>query len=349
MRRNYSDVPAAVVMLASAIVLGTVSRAVADPDQTVRSADQVLQEVMVIPAKSIPAALLADAQGVAIIPNVLKIGFIAGVRRGHGVVMVRDADGEWGLPQFVTLTGGSVGWQAGVQGTDVILVFMTKKSIDGLLSGKFTIGADAAAAAGPVGRNASAATDVRLRAEILSYSRSRGLFAGLALDGSAIEIDGESQLNFYGSAAGQLPARIPESAVRLRQDLVNLTPSALAASGTRTGAVDSPTKASNAAIVATLRESLAKNAIELQAIVDEPWQKYLAMPKEVFEPGGMPPLNAVQTTLRQYDGLVQSNRYQALTGRAEFQTTHELLREYARALAEASGGQVALPPPPTGR
>jgi lipid-binding SYLF domain-containing protein len=349
MRRLYSDVPAAVVMLASAIVLGTVSRAVAEPDQTVRSADQVLQEVMVIPAKSIPAALLAEAQGVAIIPNVLKIGFIAGVRRGHGVVLVRDPDGEWGLPQFVTLTGGSVGWQAGVQGTDVILVFMTKKSIDGLLGGKFTIGADAAAAAGPVGRNASAATDVRLKAEILSYSRSRGLFAGLALDGSAIEIDGDAQLNFYGSAAGQLPARIPETAVRLRQDLVNLTPPAAAVAGTRTGNVDTPTRASNASIVATLRESLAKSAIELQAIVDEPWQKYLAMPKEVFEPGGMPPLKAVQTTLRQYDGLVQSNKYQALTARAEFQTTHDLLREYARALAEASGSQVALPPPPLGR
>jgi lipid-binding SYLF domain-containing protein len=349
MRRFHSNIPAAVVLVASAVLFGTVSRAAAEPDQTVRSADQVLQEVMVIPAKSIPAALLAEAQGVAIIPNVLKIGFIAGVRRGHGVVMVRDADGEWGLPQFVTLTGGSVGWQAGVQGTDVILVFLTRKSVDGLLSGKFTVGADAAAAAGPVGRNASAATDMRLKAEILSYSRSRGLFAGLALDGSAIEIDGDAQVNYYGSAAGQLPARIPESAIRLRQDLVNLTPSATAIAGARTGAVETPTRATNAAITATLRESLAKNAVELQAIVDEPWQKYLAMPKEVFEPSGAPSLKAIQSTLRQYDGLVQSNRYQALTGRAEFQTTHELLREYARALAESTGGQVALPPPPVGR
>lgn len=349
MRRTSSDVPAAIVLVAGVIIFGSVSRAAAEPDQTVRAADQVLQEVMVIPARSIPATLLAEAQGVAIIPNVLKIGFIAGVRRGHGVVMVRDAEGEWGLPQFVTLTGGSVGWQAGVQGTDVVLVFMTKKSVDGLLSGKFTIGADAAAAAGPVGRNASAATDVRLKAEILSYSRSRGLFAGLALDGSAIEIDGESQMAFYGSPPGQLPARIPESAVRLRQDLVNLTPSAMASGGVRPGAGDTPTRATNASIVATLRESLAKSAIELQSIVDEPWQKYLAMPKEVFEPGGMPPLQAVQTTLRQYDGLVQSNKYQALTSRPEFQATHELLREYARALAEMSGGQVALPPPPVGR
>ncbi len=95
MRRICSDVPAAIVLVASAIVFSSVSRAAAEPDQTVRAADQVLQEVMVIPAKSIPAALLAEGQGVAIIPNVLKIGFIAGVRRGHGVVMVRDADGEW--------------------------------------------------------------------------------------------------------------------------------------------------------------------------------------------------------------------------------------------------------------
>ena len=99
----------------------------ADAELTVRSADQTLHEIMAIPASQIPGTLLADAQGVAIIPGVIKVGFIAGIRRGHGVVMVRGPEGAWGLPQFVTLTGGSVGWQAGVQGTDVVLVFMTQK------------------------------------------------------------------------------------------------------------------------------------------------------------------------------------------------------------------------------
>ena len=134
---------------------------------------------MAIPGRQIPETLLAEAQGIAIVPNVIKVGFVAGIRWGHGVVMVRDAEGEWSLPQFVTLTGGSVGWQAGVQGTDVVLVFLTKKSVEGLWRGKFTIGADASVAAGPVGHDAAAATDARLRAEILSYSRSRGLFIGL--------------------------------------------------------------------------------------------------------------------------------------------------------------------------
>src|SRR5215470_10981392 len=146
--------------------------------------------------------LLSEAQGVAIIPDVTKIGFIAGVRRGHGVVMVRDAEGEWSLPQFITLTGGSVGWQAGIQGTDVVLVFKTKKGVEGLMRGKFTIGADASVSAGPVGRDAEAATDTQLKAEILSYSRSRGLFAGVSIDGSALEVDQRAHVAFYGSPTG---------------------------------------------------------------------------------------------------------------------------------------------------
>ena len=196
----------------------------AEPNETIRAADEVLHEIMAIPARQIPGALLSEAQAVAIIPDVLKIGFVAGVRRGHGVVLVRDERGQWGLPQFVTLTGGSVGWQAGVQGTDVVLVFMTKKSVEGLARGKFTIGADASAAAGPVGRNAAAATDFKLKAEILSYSRSRGLFVGFALDGSAIEADNNAQMAYYGTPPGQPPARVPEPAVTLLQDVVNLTP-----------------------------------------------------------------------------------------------------------------------------
>ncbi|HEV3020939.1 MAG TPA: lipid-binding SYLF domain-containing protein, partial [Pirellulales bacterium] len=108
------------------------------PDESVRLADQVLHEIMSIPARRIPEQLLADAEGLVIIPSVIKVGFVGGIRRGRGVVLVRDADGAWGIPQFVVLTGGSVGWQAGVQATDVVLVFRTKKSVEGLLGGKFT-------------------------------------------------------------------------------------------------------------------------------------------------------------------------------------------------------------------
>jgi lipid-binding SYLF domain-containing protein len=326
-------------VLTVACMLSIAGQAKADPEYTVRSADQIMHEIMVIPAKQIPEALLAEAQGVAIIPDVIKIGFVAGLRRGHGVVLIRDADGQWSLPQFVTLTGGSVGWQAGVQGTDVVLVFMTKKSVEGLLRGKFTVGADAAAAAGPVGRNASAATDVRLKAEILSYSRSRGLFIGLSLDGSAIEIDSEAQIAYYGAPPMQPPMRVPASAVNLRQDLVGLTPPGL-------GSIETATPHVAATKLPTLRQVLARNATQLNSIVDESWRKYLALPKDVFEENQPPRLEPLQTALQQYDRVAGDARYKTLVQRPEFQSTHELLREYVRQLSEGARTQLALPPPP---
>jgi lipid-binding SYLF domain-containing protein len=208
-------------------------------DQTVQTATSVLDEIMQVPTSSIPQALLADAQGLAIIPGVIKGGFVVGVRFGRGVAMVRDEQGAWRPPAFVSLTGGSVGWQAGLQATDVILVFRTAKSVQGLMNGKFTIGADAAAAAGPVGRQASAATDAQLRAEILSYSRSRGLFAGVSLEGSVLQIDQAATQAFYqptnqvpDAAGNAAPALLPPSAVRLMETVArhtNRTPVAQAA------------------------------------------------------------------------------------------------------------------------
>src|SRR5580658_8580506 len=161
------------------------------PAQTLKTSVEVLDELAAIPLKGIPPSLLADAQGVAIIPHVIKAGFIFGGRGGHGVVMVRDNSGVWSEPTFVNLGGASVGFQAGVEATDVVLVFRTKKSVERLMDGKhkITLGVDAAVAAGPVGRQAAAATDARMEAEIVSYSRSRGLFAGVSFDGAAIYSD----------------------------------------------------------------------------------------------------------------------------------------------------------------
>ena len=161
------------------------------PAQTLKSATDVLDELAAIPLKGIPPALLADAQGVAIIPHVVKAGLIFGGRGGHGVVMTRDRNGAWSEPVFVNVGGASVGLQAGVEATDVVLVFRSRKSLDRLMEGKnkITLGADVSVAAGPVGRQASAATDAALKAEIVSYSRSRGLFAGVSLDGAAIYSD----------------------------------------------------------------------------------------------------------------------------------------------------------------
>jgi lipid-binding SYLF domain-containing protein len=202
----------------------------------VDSATNVMNEFMEIPAQGIPRSLISKAEALVIVPGMLKAGFIAGVRRGKGVVVVRDDQRVWRPPQFVTLTGGSVGPQVGVQATDVILVFQTRRSVNGLLSGKFTIGADAAAAAGPVGRQAAAATDGKLQAEILSYSRSRGLFVGVSLDGSVLQIDSVANQTYYRSAglmsdgtAYAAGAQLPASASRFLAQLATYTSSAVAA------------------------------------------------------------------------------------------------------------------------
>jgi lipid-binding SYLF domain-containing protein len=168
------------------------------PTDTLYSATTVLADLSKIPEKGIPPALLADAHGVAIIPRVVKAGLVVAGQGGHGVVVARDKGGAWGTPVFVNFGGGSVGFQAGVESTDVVLVFRDRKSLDRLLDGKgkVTLGADASLAAGPVGRKAAAGTDAKLEAEIVSYSRSRGLFAGVALDGSVIRPDANANTAF---------------------------------------------------------------------------------------------------------------------------------------------------------
>lgn len=332
-------------VLAAAIVLAWGACASAQPDQTVMMADQTLREIMAIPARSIPASLLADAQGLAIIPNVLKIGFVAGLRRGHGVVLVREPNGAWSLPQFITLTGGSVGWQAGIQDTDVVLVFTTKKSVDGLMQGKFTIGADAAAAAGPVGRNAAAATDARLRAEILSYSRSRGLFVGLSLDGTALEIDPTAQIAYYGVQPGQPVTQVPESAMRLLATIQAATQGAPV--DTRVAAPAGPPVAVVPNQPPSIRQTLAQNATQLYGVLDEPWRKFLTLPKEVFEVTGTPPLSSIETSLKQFDRVATDPKYASLANRGEFQATYQTLKAYVAELSTTSSATINLPPPPT--
>jgi lipid-binding SYLF domain-containing protein len=175
------------------------------------NAVRVLSDIMQAPDKAIPQDLLRDAKAIAVIPDLLKVGFVFGGRRGEGLISVKSPDGTWSNPSFITMTGGSVGFQAGVSSTDVVLVFRTQRGVDSIVRGKFTLGADASAAAGPVGRTASASTDTQMKAEIYSYSRSRGLFAGVALDGSALRIDYDANAAIYG--AGITPRRIFEGGV----------------------------------------------------------------------------------------------------------------------------------------
>ena len=168
-------------------------------NQRAENASRVLSEILRIPEQSIPSRLLKNAQAIAVIPNVVKVGFVAGGRRGHGLVAIRGQDGAWTHPAFITLTGGSFGFQAGVQSADVILVFKSTQGVDSIVKGKFTLGGDASVAAGPVGRSAQASTDEQFKAEIYSYSRARGLFAGVALDGTRLAIDNHSDEAVYGA------------------------------------------------------------------------------------------------------------------------------------------------------
>src|ERR1700753_323006 len=172
-------------------------------------ASQVLEELRSSRDQYIPDRLLERAYAIAVIPDMTKIAFFFGGRRGHGVMVVRHQDGRFTSPTFITMTGGSFGWQWGAQSTDIMLVFTTRRGVEGITGGKFTLGADASVAAGPVGRQAAgaagpsgrqapAATDASLKAEVYSYSRTRGVFAGLAVDGSVISIDDDANETFYG-------------------------------------------------------------------------------------------------------------------------------------------------------
>jgi lipid-binding SYLF domain-containing protein len=164
-------------------------------------ATEVLEEVEAMPDQRIPDALLSRAYGLAVIPDVTKVAFIFGGRHGNGVLVVRDAlTSPWSNPVFVSLTGGSWGFQAGAQSSDIVLVFTTKAGIEGIAGGKITLGADASVATGPVGRQGSAATDTTFNAEIYSYARTRGLFGGIALDGSVIAVDRSADAAFYGKS-----------------------------------------------------------------------------------------------------------------------------------------------------
>lgn len=193
-------------------------------------ATQVLEELRGTRDQFIPDRLLERAYGIAVIPDVKKAAFVFGGRIGRGVLVVRDANGRFSNPAFVTLSGASVGWQAGAQETDVVLVFTSRRGVEGIADGKLALGADVSVAAGPLGRTASAATDPTLSAEIFSYSRSRGLFAGVALDGTILAINRDANNKFYGRRVAT--SDIFSGAVRKDSESVRRLLAAIAANTT---------------------------------------------------------------------------------------------------------------------
>ncbi len=233
-------------------------------DQRARDAMRVLTDIQAIPESAIPDKLLDEARAIVIVPDTIKAGLVVGARRGHGLLSVKNADGTWSNPSFVSLTGGSIGFQAGVQSSDVVLVFRGERGVESIVNGKFTLGADAGVAAGPLGRNAATATDGELKAEIWSWSRARGLFAGVALDGAVLAIDDAANQSVYGS--GTTPRMIfenrigtpPSSAVvAFRDELEEATAAARANRSDDAPVAAAPTQATVPAAPATMPAATA--------------------------------------------------------------------------------------------
>ena len=198
-----------------------------DDIHRIQDAAEIFQEMMNTPDKAIPEELLSSAQCIAIIPGAMKFAFMVGGNYGKGLVTCRSANG-WTTPLFLTVGGGSFGFQIGGSSTDFIMVFRGRRGLTKLLSDKFTIGGDASAAAGPVGRSAAAGTDIELHAEILTYSRSRGAFAGVSLGGAVVQPDDSGNQALYGASAnkenildGKVPA--PSDAMVLLQAVSKAT------------------------------------------------------------------------------------------------------------------------------
>ncbi len=219
-------------LMLSTIFLATVqvANASSDHDDDVartQKAAEVFRQIMDTPDKGIPHGLLDSAKCIAIIPGDKKFAFIFGGNYGRGVATCRTGHG-WSAPMFIALEGGSVGYQIGGSSTDIVMLFMNDHALHSLLGDKFKLGADASVAAGPVGRNASAATDLKLNAEIVSYSRSKGIFAGVSLDGAVVQADKSGDRAMYGHDVdrhqildGQEP--VPETAKPLIRELHRYT------------------------------------------------------------------------------------------------------------------------------
>jgi lipid-binding SYLF domain-containing protein len=170
-----------------------------DEARRITDASTVLEEIMEAADKSVPRSIMEKAEGIAVFPSLIKGGIVVGGQRGRGVLSVRDKKtGGWSSPAFLTITGGSIGAQFGAQAIDLVLVINNQRGLEQLVKNQFKIGADAAVTAGPVGRDASASTDLQMRAQILSYSRARGLFAGVTLNGATIRQDRDANERFYG-------------------------------------------------------------------------------------------------------------------------------------------------------
>jgi SH3 domain-containing YSC84-like protein 1 len=229
--RAETFVALSLLLILSATTLGQGqskdAKRLAEAEKDAQKAAQVFTEIMNVRDRAIPQKLLDKAEAIAVFPGVLKAGFIIGGRAGEGVIS-RRVKGGWSAPAFFNLAGGSVGLQIGASKTDFILLFMNDDALNGLLKDKFEIGGEGSAAAGPVGRSTSATTDALLKAQIISYSRSKGLFAGLEVKGTVISPDNDLNLAMYGVKANEVLSSAKLSAISKMPAAVRIFPRTLA-------------------------------------------------------------------------------------------------------------------------
>jgi lipid-binding SYLF domain-containing protein len=306
------------------------------------NATNVFAQAMVMPGNSIPRNLLAEAQAIAIVPSMVRGAFVVGVQHGRGVLVARDAHGTWQPPRMIQITGGSVGYQIGVQATDLVLIFRTPQSVANVLAGTLKIGVDASAAAGPVGRQTSAATDLRLQAEILSYSRARGAFVGVSIDGSSISLDPTAEAMYY-----QPPGTMPASGLQLLQTITAYSAvlSAAVRPGQPAAAAGSAWVPQGASELEDARRQLDVSTRTLSTTLDETWRRYLSLPAEVYVPNAAISPQSIQPALSRYEEVARRSEYAALQARPEFQDALRSLRRLGE-VRTAANAPLNLPPPP---
>jgi len=338
-----------------------------NPNQIVVDSTNVLAQSVAMPS-GLPQSMLPTAQGIVIVPNMVRGAFVIGAQFGRGVLLTRGPGGAWQPPRMITITGGSVGYQIGVQSTDLILIFRTPQSVANLLRGTLKVGVDASAAAGPVGRQASAATDLPMQAEILSYSRARGAFVGVSIDGSVVSMDTATDAAYY-----QPPGTIPASATQLVQLLTTLSgggPPTVAPPTQQVVAVvpnappGAPTSAPptmptsappmQPSVIAvpqptseleTARQQLDASSRQLAAGLSDQWKQYLALPPEIYIPNHAPSVESIETAISRYETVSENPAYTALTSQPAYQATLKGLWRLGE-LQQGAQQKLRLPPPP---
>lgn len=327
------------------------------PNQIVVDATNVIAQSVAMPS-GLPQKMLADAQGIAIVPNMVRGAFVIGLQHGRGVLVTRGPGGDWQPPRMIQITGGSLGYQIGVQSTDLILIFRTPQSVANVLRGTLKVGVDASAAAGPVGRQASAATDLPMQAEILSYSRARGAFVGVSIDGSSISLDPQADAMYY-----QPPGTIPASATQLIELIANLSrrgaptvavPVQETAAVVPNGPPAAPPAAAGPVAVPQAPTKLEAARLELDAAsrrlaasLDDQWKQYLALPAEIYIPNHAPSMESIEQAISRYETVSENPKYAALTDQPAFQETLKGLWRLGE-LQQGAQQKFRVPPPPLG-